>query len=348
MPTFDRERLIVLYGGAASSIVNLRAVLMACLLLSACGAKTDRARLRLGYMPNVTHAPALTGVGSGRLAAALGATRLETRTFNAGPAIISALLGNALDAAYVGPGPALSGFLRTRGRGLRVVAGAASGGASFVVREAAQIRGPEDLHGRTLATPQLGNTQDVALRRYLQAHGLRTSDRGGDVQITPMENPNILNLFRAGSLDGAWVPEPWATRLVREGGGRVFLDERDLWPGRRFASTVLVARMQYLRDAGENVEALVRAHAAEVTWLRQNPAAGQATFNTAIAQIIGRPLPEATLASAWERLEFTTDPMPDTLAETARAAQELGFLPRGDARRIIDEARARRAAAMSR
>ena len=200
-------------------------------LPGACSRPVDPARLRVGYFPNVTHAPALTGVESGRFAQALAPVRLEPTTFTAGPSAMGALLGGAIDVAYLGPNPALAGYLRSRGEAVRVVSGVASGGALFVVRPDAGIRRPEDLRGKRLATPQLGNTQDVALRSFLAAHALVPREHGGDVTVLPLSNPDILAQFQLGHLDGAWVPEPWASRLVIEAGGKVFLDERDLWPG---------------------------------------------------------------------------------------------------------------------
>jgi NitT/TauT family transport system substrate-binding protein len=213
---------------------------------TACDRTPDGSVLRLGYLTNVTHAPALTGIESGRFAAALRPVRLEPHSFNAGPAAMEALLAEALDVAYLGPSPAVAGFLRSRGQAACVVAGATSGGASFVVRAAAGIHGPGDLHHKRIATPQLGNTQDIALRTYLRENGLAPTERGGDVQVTPLGNPDIMGQFQLGHLDGAWVPEPWATRLQIEAGGVLLFDERDRWTGRRFATTVVVARRAFL------------------------------------------------------------------------------------------------------
>jgi NitT/TauT family transport system substrate-binding protein len=325
----------------------LAAVVLAwCVGGPGCRQPVDARVLRLGYFPNVTHAPALAGVESGRFARALGATRLETRVFNAGPAAMEALLSGALDAAYVGPSPVLNAWVASRGRGVRVVAGAASGGALFVVRPAANIHRPEDLRGRRLATPQLGNTQDVALRRYLNDHGLNTTDRGGAVTVTPLENPEILTRFRLGQLDGAWVPEPWGSRLVAEAGATVFVDERDLWPGRAFATTLLVVRQDYARAAPDNIQRLLRAHVAEIEFLRRDPVAGRAVVHRALARVLGRPLPAPLLESAWARVDFTTDPLEDTLRRNARSAAALGFLRSDDIHGLVDTAPLRSAGAV--
>ena len=195
------------------------------------GAQEDQhVDLRLGYQPNLTHATALVAVRKGILAGDLGSSvTLRTSTFGAGPDEVEALLSNSIDAAYLGPNPAINAFLQSRGQAVRIISGATSGGAALVVRPS--ISTPADLRGRTLATPQLGNTQDVALRYWLNRNSLRTTkEGGGDVSIHPQDNAQTLQTFRQGQIDGAWVPEPWATRLVLEGGGRVLQDERDLWP----------------------------------------------------------------------------------------------------------------------
>jgi NitT/TauT family transport system substrate-binding protein len=199
--------------------------LAAALLVAACARRDEGRPLRLGYFPNVTHAQALVGVADGTFARALGG-KLETRTFNAGPAAMEALLAGDLDASYVGPGPAVIAYLRSKGEGLRVVAGAVSGGAVLVVRDA---RGPADLAGKRVASPQLGNTQDVALRTWLRANGLGTDGGPRGVEVTPLANTEIRSMFERGELAGAWVPEPWGARLVHDAGGRILVDERSLW-----------------------------------------------------------------------------------------------------------------------
>src|SRR6266852_7514405 len=216
-----------------SSIITL----LMLLLLASCGSQSPTTSsgqliVRLGYFPNLTHAVALVGVERGIFQNALGSNvKLETKTFNAGPALIEALFAGDIDIGYVGPSPAINGYVKSHGEALRIIAGAASGGALFIVRPGANIQSPQDLSGKRIATPQLGGTQDVALRYYLQQHGLKTTDKGGTVQVLPTDNANILTLFKTGAIDGAWVPEPWATRLVVEGHGQVFVDERSLWSG---------------------------------------------------------------------------------------------------------------------
>src|SRR6266700_7762752 len=193
---------------------------------AACGSDSSTANsgstttVHLGYFPNITHAAALVGVARGTFKQALGSNAtLDIKTFNAGPALIEALFAGDMDIGYVGPSPAINGYVKSHGQALRIIAGAASGGALFIVRPGANINSAKDLANKKLADPQLGGTQDVSLRYYLQQNGLKTVDKGGNVQIIPTDNPTILTLFKQGKIDGAWVPEPWATRLIVEGNG---------------------------------------------------------------------------------------------------------------------------------
>src|SRR5947207_5635860 len=222
-------------------------------------------RLRLAYFPNLTHAPAVAGVGRGDFQKALGHTAsIDAKVFNAGPEEMEALLAGEVDLGYVGPSPALNTYVKSGGRALRILAGACSGGASLVARAGAEVNGIRDLDGKRVADPQLGGTQDVSLRRSLAANGLRPREKGGTVQILPVKNPDALALFLSKQIDAAWVPEPWATRLVHEARGRRIIDERDLWPEHRFSTTVLVARAAFLKDHAREVNALLRAHLAGI------------------------------------------------------------------------------------
>ncbi|HEX9399330.1 MAG TPA: ABC transporter substrate-binding protein [Anaeromyxobacter sp.] len=301
-------------------------------LALACSRTRDDGPLRLGYFPNVTHGQALVGVDDGTLARALGG-RLQTRMFNAGPAAMEALLAGELDASYVGAGPAVIAHLRSRGEGLRVIAGAVSGGAVLVVRDAKR---PEDLAGKRVGSPQLGNTQDVALRTWLRANGL--SDRPGPrgVEVTPLANPDLLSMFARGDLAGAWVPEPWGARLVAEAGGRILVDERTLWDGGRFPTTILVVSRRALERRRDDVTALLRAHVALTRRWRDEPAAFARLVNEGYGRRTGKPLPEAVLTDALSRLEPLEDPMAAQLARMAHDAQGLGFAPPGDVSGMVD------------
>lgn len=308
-----------------------------CLLSLAAACKSgskpaDRAApLRLGFFPNVTHAQALVGTAGKDFEAALEG-RLATRQFNAGPAAMEALLAGDLDVSYVGPGPAVIAFLRSEGA-LRVIAGAASGGAVLIVKDAKRA---EDLRGKRVASPQLGNTQDIALRTWLRKNGLEPGEGPNQVHVFPLANADILQLFRRGDLAGAWVPEPWGARLVAEAGGRILLDERDLWPGGKFPTTVLVASRAAIEHRRADVVALLRVHVALTDRWRGDRAAFARAANAEYGRLTGHPLPEAVLDDAFARIDPTTDPLRGQLVEGARAARELGFAPEGDLAALVD------------
>lgn len=286
-------------------------------------------RVRLAYFPNLTHAAGLIGVERGTFKQALGsANPLDVKAFNAGPALIEALLAGEIDLAYVGPNPAINGYVRSRGQALRVVAGASSGGALFVVRPGVAVTGASDLRGKKIATPQLGGTQDIALRHYLRENNLQTADRGGPVKVIPAAPADILTLFRQGQVDGAWVPEPWASRLVIEGQGQIVFDERDRWPQHQFISTVVIASSKFLAARPDLVTAFLDAHVDTIQFIRAHPGEARRLANAAIARITGKGLPEPVVAAAFGHLEFTYAPLSQSLRTQALHAFELGFLGR--------------------
>ncbi|MBC8160128.1 MAG: ABC transporter substrate-binding protein [Roseiflexaceae bacterium] len=285
------------------------------------------AQVRLAYFPNLTHAAALVGTAEGTFQQAFGSSvALETITFNAGPALIEALFAGEVDLGYIGPNPAINGYVQSKGDALRIIAGASSGGASFVVRPESNIASAKDLEGKKLATPQLGGTQDVALRFYLQQNGLSTADKGGTVEIVPTQNPDILTLFQQGLIDGAWVPEPWATRLVQEGGGKVFIDERTIWPEGQFVTTNIIVRREFLEQYPDVVTRFLEAHVATVQYIAENDEATKSIVNAEIERITGSALPREVLDSAYPQLEVTYDPLANTLFKSADDAFALGFL----------------------
>jgi NitT/TauT family transport system substrate-binding protein len=291
--------------------------------------------VRLGYFPNVTHATALVGVESGIFKNALGANGLQVKTFNAGAAAVEALFSGALDATYIGPNPAINAYAQSGGEAIRIISGATSGGAALVVRQG--INGPADLKGKKLATPQRGGTQDVALRQWLKTNNLKADlEGGGEVSITPQENAQTLETFRSGQVDGAWVPEPWATRLVQEGGGKVLVDERTLWPGGRFVTTHLVVRTKFLKDHPDAVRRLVDGQVQANELVNSNPAEAQRLVNQAITTVTGRGIAPAVLEAAWKNLEFTNDPVASSLTASADHARTVGLLGRVDLAGIYD------------
>jgi NitT/TauT family transport system substrate-binding protein len=333
---------------AVASLVKLVSVLIFSLVLTACSTgfggggpaapaaavASATGTLRLGYFANLTHATALVGVDGGYFQSALGTTRLATQVFNAGPDEISALLTGAIDAAYVGPSPAINGYVTSHGQALRIIAGATTGGAELVVKPS--ITSIAQLKGATLATPQLGNTQDVALRYFLGRHGLRTAvTGGGDVTVEPTANATTLGLYAAGRLDGAWLPEPYASQLVAEG-AHVLVDERALWPDGRFTTTDLVVSTAYLNTHPAAISALLRGQVAANAWITANPAQAQAAVNAALKKLTGKALAADVLTRAWTHLAVTNDPLAATLqAEQARAVA-VGLVKPADLAGILD------------
>ena len=291
------------------------------LSLSTCGSATSRT----SRTPS-----AIAGVDKGIIADALPANvTLKTQNFAAGPAAVEALLGGSLDATYIGPNPAINAFAQSDGEAVRIIAGATSGGASLVVKP--EITSGAQLKGKSLATPQLGNTQDVALRAYLKAQGLSTDIQGGgDVSIKPQENAQTLDTFKAGQIDGAWVPEPWASRLVLEGGGKVLVNEKQLWPGGKFVTTHLIVRTKFLEDHPEAVQGLLEGHVAAVDYVNDNTDEAKTVVNAGIEKIAGKPIKPEVLDRAWPEMEFTVDPIAASLTKSAADAEAAGLLEHVD------------------
>jgi NitT/TauT family transport system substrate-binding protein len=292
--------------------------------------------LRLGYFPNINHAQAVIGVGRGDFQKALGPdVKLETVIFNAGPSAIEALLAKRIDATYVGSNPAINGYVVSDGKGLRIVAGAASAGAVFVVRNDSGVQSPKDIGGKKFASPQLGNTQDIALRKYIQNNGFRTTENGGNVTVVPIANPDILTLFLKKEIDGAWVPEPWGARLIKEGNGRIFLDERDLWPDGRFVTANIAVNTDYLKNNPEIIKKLLTAHVDETNWINAHKDDAIKMFNTELKKLTGKTIPEDELRDSLTRMEITYDPLKLSLFKSANNAYDVGLLAKGKPRPVL-------------
>ncbi|MBC2901529.1 ABC transporter substrate-binding protein [Streptomyces cupreus] len=280
----------------------------------------------VGYFANVTHATALAGVQKGYFTRELGGTRLRTQVFNGGPSALEALNAGAVDIAWMGPSPAVNGYLRSEGRGLRIVSGAASGGVALVVDGDAKVRGT-DIRGLRIATPEAGNTQDVALLHWIREQGWEVDPRTGrgDVTVVRQSSKEIPTSFRRGTIDGAWVPEPVAAQLVAAG-GRVLLDESDLWDDGAFVTALVVVSPSFLADHPDVVEAVLRGSVRTNAWLKSRPAEGKAAVNDAIETVTGRPLERGVLDTAWRHVSLSNDPLAATLAEEAARADRLGLL----------------------
>jgi NitT/TauT family transport system substrate-binding protein len=319
---------------AAGAIAIAAAVLAAASAIGGCGSSSsastggtaaDPVTLHLGYLTNITHATALVGVHNGIFAKDLGSgVTLKTETFNAGPDEVTALFSGALDAAYIGPGPAINAWQKSQGQAIRIISGAASGGASLVVKKG--ITSVAALKGKTLATPQLGNTQDVALRYFLSQHGLKTDTQGGgDVHIKPQTNSITVAEFRSGQIDGGWLPEPYASELVQAGGTKL-VDERSLWPGGQFATTLLVVRTAFLQQHADVVAKLLKGQVDATGYIGKQPAAAQAAANAELTALTGKGLKPAVVSAAFKEITFTDDPVASSLRAGAQHAEQVGLL----------------------
>ncbi|MEU3727045.1 ABC transporter substrate-binding protein [Streptomyces sp. NPDC031705] len=302
----------------------------------AAGEKLSAGSVTLGYFPNLTHATALVGVREGLIQRELGGTVLKTTTFNAGPAEIEALNAGSVDIGFIGPSPAVNGYVKSKGRNLRIVSGAASGGVRLVVNPD-KIKTLDDLKGKRIATPQLGNTQDVAFLDWISARGWKVDAASGkgDVSVVRTTNTITPDAYRSGSVDGAWVPEPTASKLVAQG-GTVLLDERDLWPGGTFVITNVVVSQKFLRAHRDVVEAVLRGTVKTNEWINAHQDQAKSSANAALKTLSGRELEPAVLDGAWPGILVTDDPLAATLKTQSDHAVAAGLLEEPDLNGIYD------------
>ena len=315
-------------------------------------AKADA--LKIGYFPNLNHAQAIIGLNNEDFRQIiendknLGNISLKGIVFTSGPSAIEALYAGQIDVAYVGPNPTINGYIVSGGDGLRVISGASSGGASFVVRNDSGIETVNDLGGKKFASPQLGNTQDVALKKYLIDNGYNTIENGGNVTVVAVKPADIINMFVNKEIDGAWVPEPLVAILKEQGDGFILVDERDLWPPEgKFVTANILARADYLEKNPEIVKKLLEAHVNETLWLNQklsntnnsetdekNIQELTVAFNEGLKKITGKTYPENQIKDALSRIEFTYDPLSSSLNKIAEDANDLGYINLGSGREI--------------
>ncbi|MCA0296746.1 MAG: ABC transporter substrate-binding protein [Actinobacteria bacterium] len=307
----------------AAALTGLAMLLTGC--SGASGGKIEQ--VNIGYFPNLTHAPGLIADAEGTFVEKFGTLNLKvsTKSFNAGPDVIQAILSGSLDISYIGPNPTVTAYIQSQGDGIRVIAGSTSGGAFLVVKP--EITSAAQLKGRKLATPQLGNTQDIALRYWLKQQNLTaTEDGGGDVSILPQANSAAVQAFSTGSIDGAWVPEPYASKLVAAG-GKVLVDEKSLWPDGQFVTTNVIARTAFVEQHPDAVRAFIEAHLDALAEIKDDPEKAQADVAGQIQKITGQETTADSLKASWKNLDFTADPLASTLKESADHAAAVGLLP---------------------
>ncbi len=286
-------------------------------------------KLRIAYFPNIGHAIPIVGMEKGFFEEQIGEqTKIETRVFDSGPQVIESLFADSVDVAYVGPGPAINGFLNSENKNVKILAGAASGGASFIVHPNSEINSVSDFAGKKIAAPQIGNTQDVSLRNYLSENGLRPAEKGGNVVVYNIPNPDIYTLFVKGEVDGAWVAEPWATILETELDGKRLFHEEELWPDKEFASVLLIGNVDYINENPKIISNFMISHHETVTWINQNPKETRIVFNDFLDSHLGQSLSDEVVDVALSNLMITADPKPNSISSFAEQADSLGYLGR--------------------
>lgn len=313
--------------GAHRGLALLAGVITACAsavssALAHSGVAPDRPadEVRLGYFANVTHAQAVLGVDSGDFAQAVGPAKLTTRIFNAGPSLVEALFAGEIDIGYVGPSPALNAHLQSRGKGIRVIAGAAANGVVIVARAGSGIEKLEDLKGKRVATPQLGNTQDVSARHYL----LKVLGQANADNVIPVPNSEQASMMSRGEIDAAWAVEPWGSRLVADAGAKAIGEEKDLWPDKMFVLTLIVVSPEYLAKHADVVEKILAAHCAWTSRLVADPLKHAVELESALEKLTGKKLSSKTITDSLARVKFTNDPLPESMKTFAQWAYDLG------------------------
>ncbi len=287
--------------------------------------------LRVAFFPNIGHAIPIVGMEREIFESNLGnSTTIETKLFDSGPQVIESLFAKSIDLAYVGPGPAINGFLKSENHDVVILSGAASGGASFIVHPNSKINSVDDFAGKRIAAPQIGNTQDVSLRNYLSENGLKPYEKGGTVVVLNIPNPDIYTLFTKGEIDAAWVPEPWATILVQELDGKRLFFEEELWPENKFASVLLIGRQEYIEANSEVVEKWLESHQQTSNWINNNPKETRIVFNEFMQNTMGQTLSVSVVDEALVNLEITTNSVNDSIYTFAQRADSLGYLGRGE------------------
>ncbi len=290
---------------------------------------THENKIRVAYFPNINHAVPIIGMEKGTFENQIGNnTVIEPILFDAGPQVIESIFAGSIDIAYVGPGPAINGFLKSENHNVKILSGAASGGASFIVHPNSKIESVADFEGKRIAAPQIGNTQDISLRNYLSENGLKPAEKGGSVIVLNIPNPDIYTLFAKGDIDAAWVPEPTATILVQQLDGKRLFNEEELCPDNRFASVLLIAREEYVKQNPDVINKWLEAHKQTVDWINSNPEQTRIIFIQFMKKETGKSLSDKLIDESLSNLEITSDPIVSSIHTFAKRAYSLGYLGR--------------------
>jgi len=311
-----------------AGIVSITSLLIVGIIVNS-DETTHENKIRVAYFPNINHAVPIIGMEKGTFQNQLGNnTVIEPILFDAGPQVIESIFAGSIDIAYVGPGPAINGFLKSEDHNVKILSGAASGGASFIVHPNSKIESVADFEGKRIAAPQIGNTQDISLRNYLSENGLKPAEKGGSVIVLNISNPDIYTLFAKGDIDAAWVPEPTATILVQQLDGKRLFNEEELWPDNRFASVLLIAREEYVKQNPDVINKWLEAHRQTVNWINSNPEQTRIIFIQFMKKETGKSLPDKLVDESLSNLEITSDPIVSSIHIFAKRADSLGYLGR--------------------
>jgi len=291
--------------------------------------EANQNKIRVAFFPSIGHAVPIIGLENGIFENGMGQQiKIETKLFDSGPQVIESIFAGSIDIAYVGPGPVINGFLKSDGRDIKILAGAASGGASFIVKPNSDLNSIENFDGKRIASPQISNSQDVSLRHYLASNNLKPIEKGGTVFVLNISNPDIYTLFAKGDIDGAWVSEPWATMLVQELDGVRLFNEEKLWPNGEFASVLLIARTNYIENNPETIHNWIKSHEETVSWINTNPDKSKSIFNDFLIDYMGKSLPSKIIDESFSNLIITSDPIKNSVLTFAERADSLGYLGR--------------------
>ena len=290
---------------------------------------TSEEKIRVAFFPSIVHAVPIVGVENNIFQENLDEeVEIDVKIFDSGPQVIESLFSNSIDIAYVGPGPVINGYLKSDGNALKILAGAADGGASLVAHKESGLDSIVNFDGKRIAAPQISNTQDVSLRHYLSSNGLKPVEAGGTVYVLNISNPDIYTLFAKGDIDGAWVPEPWATMLVQELDGIRIFNESQFWPDEEFSSVLLIARTDFVKNNPVVVQNWIESNEKTVQWINNNPEQTKKIYSEFLTNYMGKTLPDEIIDESFSNLIITSNPLKNSVYTFAERADSLGYLGR--------------------